>query len=123
MCTVTTDRPDWDTYFIGIAWAVSARADCRRQQFGCVIVNQNRIVSTGYNGAPSGPHPGFMKGNQDFSNCIALLLRPTLWRTPRASRPKAALYISGTSLLVTCAGNCCPLRECIASYGHRGTYG
>src|ERR1700722_7111137 len=72
MCTVTTDRPDWDTYFIGIAWAVSARADCRRQQFGCVIVNQNRIVSTGYNGAPSGPHPGFMKGNQDFSNCIAL---------------------------------------------------
>ena len=82
-------RPDWTDYFLGIAFAVSARADCRRQQFGCVIVNQNRIVATGYNGAPSGKgsclagdcprglldkkaHPGFMAGNQDFSNCIAL---------------------------------------------------
>jgi dCMP deaminase len=47
-------RPDWDGYFLGIASAVAARADCTRRQVGAVIVKGNRIVSTGYNGAPSG---------------------------------------------------------------------
>lgn len=48
------NRPDWDHYFMAIADAVAARADCSRRQVGVVIVKNNRIVSTGYNGAPSG---------------------------------------------------------------------
>lgn len=47
-------RPDWDAYFLGIAEAVARRADCSRRQIGAVIVKDNRIVSTGYNGAPAG---------------------------------------------------------------------
>lgn len=48
-------RPGWDQYFLDIARAVAARADCRRTQHGAVIVSpQRRIVSTGYNGAPAG---------------------------------------------------------------------
>jgi len=47
-------RPDWDEYFIGIAKAVSARATCLRRKYGAVITKDNIIVSTGYNGAPSG---------------------------------------------------------------------
>lgn len=47
-------RPSWDEYFLGIAQAVAARADCSRRQVGAVIVSGNRIVSTGYNGAPAG---------------------------------------------------------------------
>lgn len=50
-------RPDWDAYFLGIASAVAARADCSRRQVGAVIVKDRRIVATGYNGAPSG-YPG-----------------------------------------------------------------
>lgn len=51
-------RPGWDDYFLGIAAAVAARADCTRRQVACVIVDdRHRIVSTGYNGAPAG-HPG-----------------------------------------------------------------
>lgn len=47
-------RPHWDEYFLaGAAW-VATRADCRRRQHGAVIVKDNRIVSTGYNGAASG---------------------------------------------------------------------
>lgn len=48
------ERPDWDTYFLNIAKAVSERADCSRRQIGAVIVKDKRIVATGYNGAPSG---------------------------------------------------------------------
>lgn len=47
-------RPSWDVYFLKIAVAVSARADCSRRQVGAVIVKANRIVATGYNGAPAG---------------------------------------------------------------------
>jgi dCMP deaminase len=54
-------RPDWAEYFLGIATAVSTRADCSRRQVGCVIVKDHRIVSTGYNGAPSG-QPGCLAG-------------------------------------------------------------
>lgn len=51
-------RPDWDPYFLGIAKAVAARADCSRAQHGAVIVRPDRtIAATGYNGAPAG-HPG-----------------------------------------------------------------
>ena len=47
-------RPGWDEYFINIARAVSARATCLRRKYGAVITKDNIIVSTGYNGAPSG---------------------------------------------------------------------
>ena len=47
-------RPGWDEYFINIAKAVSARATCFRRRYGAVVTKDNVIVSTGYNGAPSG---------------------------------------------------------------------
>jgi dCMP deaminase len=57
-------RPDWDTYFTGIAAAVATRADCRRAQIGAVIVDQHhRIVSTGYNGTPPGSHRSCQGGD------------------------------------------------------------
>ncbi len=50
----THQRPGWDEYFINIAKAVSARATCFRRKYGAVITKDKIIVSTGYNGAPSG---------------------------------------------------------------------
>jgi len=47
-------RPNWDEYFMSIAKDVSTRATCPRASVGAVIVRNNRIVSTGYNGAPAG---------------------------------------------------------------------
>lgn len=54
-------RPDWDQYFLDICDAVGQRADCRRRKAGAVIVKDNRIVATGYNGAPAGK-PGCLDG-------------------------------------------------------------
>ncbi len=47
-------RPDWDNYFIEIAKVVSSRSTCLRRKFGAVIVKDNVIISTGYNGSPRG---------------------------------------------------------------------
>lgn len=47
-------RPNWDTYFMIIADAVSLRMSCDRARVGAVIVVDKRIMSTGYGGAPSG---------------------------------------------------------------------
>ena len=41
-------------YYLDIAQSVSERSTCLRRRFGCVIVNNDEIVSTGYNGAPRG---------------------------------------------------------------------
>ena len=50
-------RPSWDQYFINIAKEVATRTTCNRASVGAVIVKDHRILSTGYNGAPSGePH-------------------------------------------------------------------
>ncbi len=55
-------RPDWDEYFINIAKAVSTRATCLRRRYGAIITKENIIVSTGYNGAPSGMKDCFEVG-------------------------------------------------------------
>lgn len=47
-------RATWDEYFIDIAFAASKRATCDRRSVGCVLVKDNRQISMGYNGAPSG---------------------------------------------------------------------
>ncbi|WP_053954743.1 deoxycytidylate deaminase [Inediibacterium massiliense] len=46
-------RPSWDEYFMNIAEIAKTRSTCLRRQIGAVIVKDKRILSTGYNGAPS----------------------------------------------------------------------
>ena len=48
-----TDRPSWDTYFMDITTLVAKRTTCLRRAVGAIIVKDKRILSTGYNGAPS----------------------------------------------------------------------
>ena len=47
-------RPTWDEYFKNIAILASSRSNCIRKNVGCIIVKDNRILSTGYNGTPKG---------------------------------------------------------------------
>ncbi len=54
---MTVQRPSWYEYFMGFAKAASTRASCPRAQIGAVLVKENRVVATGYNGAlPGEPH-------------------------------------------------------------------
>ncbi|MCD6231282.1 cytidine/deoxycytidylate deaminase family protein [Candidatus Aerophobetes bacterium] len=47
------ERPSWDSYFMEIAYLVSTRSTCLRRKVGAVMVRDKRILTTGYNGAPS----------------------------------------------------------------------
>ena len=47
-------RPDIDEYFLKIASVVAERSTCRRHHIGAVAVKDKHILTTGYNGAPSG---------------------------------------------------------------------
>ncbi len=46
-------RPDWDEYYMRIAMSVRSRADCVGNRVGAVLVLDDRIISTGYNGTPA----------------------------------------------------------------------
>ncbi|KJS20233.1 MAG: cytidine deaminase [Clostridiaceae bacterium BRH_c20a] len=47
-------RPNWDQYFMEITQVVAKRSTCLRRHVGAVIIKDRHILSTGYNGAPSG---------------------------------------------------------------------
>jgi len=70
-----TERPSLDEYFLEIAFVVSKRATCLRNNVGAVIVRDKRIISTGYNGAPS-----------DLEHCLEIGCTRDLEKIPSGKR-------------------------------------
>lgn len=50
----TRPRRDKMNYYLDIAETVASRATCLRRRYGAIIVKDNQIIATGYNGAPRG---------------------------------------------------------------------
>jgi len=50
-------------YYLNIAEEVSRRSTCLSSHFGCIIVRDDQIISTGYNGAPRGTMDCMQMGN------------------------------------------------------------
>jgi len=46
------NRPSWHRYFMEMALLASQRSTCLRRKVGAVLVRDNQILSTGYNGTP-----------------------------------------------------------------------
>lgn len=94
-------RPDWDNYYLQIARAASWRGTCTRLQVGAVVVDKDkRVVSLGYNGAPSG------QPQCDEVGCLlvnghcgrSLHAEPNALAAAERSRTTGAtIYIYGTS--------------------------
>jgi len=100
------DRPDKTMYFLGIALAVAARSTCVRRKFGAVIVNDNTIVGTGYNGTAKGVvncyEAGCIKNELDLPSQGSYDLCPAVHaeenaiiNSNRTDRMGAKLYIAG----------------------------
>ena len=70
-------------YYLNIAKAVAARSTCLRRNYGCVIVKNDEIIATGYNGAARGepnccdvfqecPRSHMAHNTGDYSDCPAV---------------------------------------------------
>lgn len=99
MSQQSDSRPTWDEYFVQIVLQVARRSTCPRAAVGAVIVRAKRILTTGYNGAPSGlPH---------CSKVGCLVVNDHCVRTLHAEQNaiiQAALHgvnVSGSTLYVT----------------------
>lgn len=99
-------RRDKTNYYLDIAETVSERSTCLRRSFGAILVKNDEIISTGYNGAPRG-----RKNCSDIGGCLREKLgiprgqRYELCRSvhaeanciisaPRADMIGAALYLA-----------------------------
>ena len=58
-------RVDKISYYLDIAQTVAERSTCMRRKYGAIIVKNDEIVSTGYNGAPRG-----RKNCNDLASCM-----------------------------------------------------
>jgi len=77
-------RPDWKTYYMNIAMSVRLRADCTGNRVGAILVQNDRIISTGYNGTPHNipncseggchrcAHRGAYESGRDYDLCICV---------------------------------------------------
>ena len=58
-------RVSKENYYLDIAQTVAERSTCLRKKYGAIIVKNDVIVSTGYNGAPRG-----RKNCSDLNFCM-----------------------------------------------------
>ena len=72
------NRISWDKYFSDFAILTSKRSPCHRLQVGCILIKDNHIIATGYNGfLPNAPHESIVIDNHEQAtvhaeqNCIA----------------------------------------------------
>ena len=59
------ERRDKENYYLDIAETVSERSTCLRRRYGAIVVHNDEIVATGYNGAPRG-----RKNCIDLGHCL-----------------------------------------------------
>lgn len=66
------ERISWNEYFIQVSKLIASRSPCNRLQVGCVIVYDNRVLTTGYNGfLPGAPHESIVEDNHELATCHA----------------------------------------------------
>ena len=128
-------RRDKENYYLDIADSVSERSTCLRRRYGAIIVSNDEIISTGYNGAPRG-----RKNCSDLGRCTREELkipsgqRYELCRSvhaeanaiisaPRRDMIDAVLYLSGregaSNQLLRDTTSCSMCRRMIINAGIR----
>ena len=99
-------RPSKSEYYLGIAKAVALRSTCLRKAYGALIVKDDRVIATGYNGVPSGePHCtkctkcGHGKDIETYLSCKSVHAEQnTLLAASRQEMLGADLYLAGFDL-------------------------
>ena len=65
-------RISWDEYFKELCLVTAKRSPCKRLHVGCILVNDNRIISQGYNGyLPGFPHEQILREGHEVATVHA----------------------------------------------------
>lgn len=113
-----------DAYYIGIAEAVLERSTCLRRKYGAVLVKNDEIVSTGYNGSARNEanccdvgycereDQGVPKGER-YELCVAIHAEDNaITSAGRANALDATLYIVGKNVSDGSYANPSPCMMC-----------
>lgn len=100
-------RQNKTNYYLGIAAEVAKRSTCLRRQYGAIIVKNDEIIATGYNGAPRGEENCCDKGycwrdanniphGEQYEKCIAVHAEMNaIISAARKDMLGATLYLAG----------------------------
>lgn len=99
-------RPSKDEYYLGVARAVAKGSTCVRRQYGAVIVKDDRIVSTGFNGSARGEPNCCDNGEcwreandiphgEQYEKCKAIHAEMNAITSAKQSIAGATLYLAG----------------------------
>ena len=110
--TITKDwynitRPTKTTYYLNIAREVSRRSTCLKRNYGCVIVKNDEIIATGYNGSARGepnccdihttcPRADIAHNSGNYATCPAVHAEQNaMLSAPREKMLGATMYLAG----------------------------
>lgn len=102
----TYERPGKKTYYLNIARTISERSTCLRRRYGAVIVKDDQIIATGYNGAPRGDENCCDVGTcyreqfniphgEQYEKCVAVHAENNAILSAGRNAIGATLYLSG----------------------------
>lgn len=100
-----------DQYYLNIAREVAARSTCLKRNYGCVIVKNDEIIATGYNGSARGednccdiydvcPRINVAHNSGDYSTCPAVHAEQNaMLSASRKDMLGATLYLAGKEFI------------------------
>jgi dCMP deaminase len=117
---IVDTRPSKTEYYLSIAKVVASRSTCLRRQYGAVIVKNDEIVSTGYNGSPRGSvnccdkgickRVGHAHNDGDYSSCESVHAEMNaIISASRSEMIGATLYLYGQENGMTIRAEPCPI--------------
>ena len=101
------ERISKENYYLSIAAEVARRSTCLRRQYGAVIVKNDEIVATGYNGAPRGDENccdvgscwrerTYIPHGEQYEKCVAVHAEQNaIISASRRDMLGSTLYLSG----------------------------
>lgn len=103
------NRPGKKEYYLEIARMVSKRSTCLKRHYGAVIVKDDEIIATGYNGAPRGeenccdkgicPRMNVEHNSGNYADCPAVHAEQNaIISAPRRDLIGATLYLCGEEI-------------------------
>lgn len=104
-------RPGWDELFVSMAILSSSRGSCDRKLIACVLVNNKKIVGSGYNGSMAGTPTCDEVGHDMLNNhCVRTLhAEQNALANSWGDLHDATAYITAT-----------PCLNCIKELGQKG---